>query len=79
MEINTGKTAPEGKVVFLRLSPKLYAELEALKNRTQGRGVATVIRQIVEAALAEGITIRKAGKASKNGRRAAMDSGTAAQ
>jgi predicted DNA-binding protein len=70
MEINTGKIAPEGKVVFLRLSPKLYAELEELRSRTKGRGVATVIRQIVEAAISEGITVRNDLKkgSKKNGR-----------
>ena len=61
MEINTGKNAPEGKVVFLRLEPKLYAQLDKLRNDIKARGVATVIRHIVVAALAEGVTVRKQG------------------
>lgn len=71
MEINNSKpTKPEGKIVFIRLTPQMYAELERLRVRIKGRGVATVIRRIIETALSEGITVReeKRGKAAKDGR-----------
>lgn len=70
MEINTGKKEPEGKIVFLRLDPELYGKLEELRVQTKSRGVATVIRHIVVAALAEGITVRRQGatKARPKGR-----------
>lgn len=66
MEINTGKKEPEGKIVFLRLDPELYAKLEELRVQTKSRGVATVIRHIVVAALAEGITVRRQGAAKRS-------------
>jgi hypothetical protein len=47
----------EGKVVFLRLSSDVYAQLDALKARMNARGVATVVNKIIEGALAEGVTV----------------------
>jgi hypothetical protein len=68
MEINNSRPArPEGKIVFIRLTPPMYEEVEKLRVRMKGRGVATVIRRIIETALDEGITIReeKRGKGAK--------------
>jgi len=70
MEIDNGKDAPEGKVVFLRLDSQLYTELDNLRKRLKARGVATVIRYICVAALKEGVTIRKGAKASNGEARA---------
>lgn len=71
MKIKTSKPAkPEGKIVFIRLTPPMYEQLEQLRVRIKGRGVATVIRRIIETALSEGITVEdeKRGKPAKDGR-----------
>lgn len=53
MQIKLAKS----KVVFLRVSPETYEKLNALRAQAGGRGVATVVTLIVEAALKEGVTI----------------------
>lgn len=64
MELKSDRN--ETKVVFLELPMAMYGELEKLHQQVGGRGVATVIRRIVETALKEGITVKKE-KATKNG------------
>ena len=60
MEIQRDREpAPTGsKIVFIRIPDALYQKLEQVRVRSHGRGIATVVRQTVEAALAEGITVR---------------------
>ena len=66
MEINNSKPPrPEGRIVFIRLTPAMYEQLDKLKVQMKGRGVATVIRRILETALAEGITVKNDEKRRK--------------
>jgi hypothetical protein len=56
MEIKT-ISGDEGKVVFNRFSAEVYEKLEALRKQANARGVATIVKLIVEHALAEGVTV----------------------
>ena len=70
MEIEPDK-ANKNKVIFLELPMPVYEQLEALHKRVGGRGVATVIRRIVMAALAEGVSVagEKQPSRKRNGNR----------
>jgi predicted DNA-binding protein len=49
--------------VFVRITPEMNEQLKTLAERVGGdSGVATMMRDIVEAALAEGIDITGEGK-----------------
>jgi predicted DNA-binding protein len=61
--------SPRGKVVFLRLAPESYEQLTALKKQAGSRGVATIVKMIVEKALKEGVSVAKENpRRVKNGR-----------
>ena len=47
----------KGRVVFLRLDNEMYEQLAQLKEQVGGRGIATIVKMIVESALREGITV----------------------
>ena len=53
------KEGPQGKVVFIRIEPPMLEKLEALRVQMRGRGIATVIRRILDTALKEGVTLKK--------------------
>jgi predicted DNA-binding protein len=61
--------SPRGKVVFLRLAPDSYEQLAALRKQSGSRGVATIVKMIVEKALKEGVSVAKENrKGAKNTR-----------
>lgn len=72
MEIESDK-ANKNKVIFLELPMPVYEQLEDLHKRVGGRGVATVIRRIVMAALAEGVSVAGEKGAKANGRKSSKE------
>jgi len=60
---------------MVMITPEMQDQLKAIAERVgPGTGVATVMRSIVEKALAEGITVnQQKGARSTNGRAAAED------
>lgn len=62
MELSS-KKQPSAKtvMVFVRITPEMNDQLKALAGRVGGGGVATMMRDIVEAALAEGIDVTGGG------------------
>jgi len=54
--------------VLIRITPEMHAELSKLADKMgKGWGVATVMRQIVQNALDEGVNVRGRRKARSNG------------
>lgn len=56
MELKSKNPNSKSISVFVRITPEMNATLKQLAGRIRG-GVATVMRQIVENALADGITV----------------------
>lgn len=55
--------------MFLRLAPESYEQLKALRDQAGSRGVATIVKMIVETALKQGVSVAKEKpKGAKNGR-----------
>lgn len=55
--------------MFLRLAPESYEQLEALREQAGSRGVATIVKMIVEKALKEGVRVAKENpRGAKSGR-----------
>jgi hypothetical protein len=67
MELKSKRPDSKSISIFVRITPEMNAQLKTLAGRIRG-GVATVMRQIVENALADGITVTGEVPRSKGAR-----------